>query len=333
MEIQELIQEILGTTRKAIYVISSEELFFLDKIINQVQENYLPKEAQEFNQSILYGKDVTANYILDLSREFPFFGDRKLIIVKEAQEVKDWEPLVTYAKKPLESTLLIICFSKKPDGRSSWVKQVKSMDFYYEFKSLSDYQLPGFIKSTAKELDIKMDDEAQMLLVDYIGNDLATIQNELEKLKLNISKSHKVTKDDISRFIGVSKEFNVFELQKAISLKDHRKIFWICSNMAHHSKTNPLIATIAGLFNHFQKLWIAKIYGNLNDDDLNKIMKLPFKYFIKEYREAAQRFSIANIELAINLLKEYDLKAKGMNHRNASDQDLYCELALKINLL
>lgn len=342
MEIQELLNEILSQKHKPIYLISTEELFFIDKLVQTIQDQYLAKEFQEFNQSILYGKDVEAREVVELAREFPFFGDRKVIIVKEAQDikkqkegqnVKTWEPLVAYAKQPLSSTLLLICFSKKPDGRSSWVKQIKDLGFYFEFKALADYQLPSFIKSALKELKIDMDEECQMLLMDSIGNDLSTIYNELEKLKLNIAKGQKVTKEEINRFIGISKEFNVFELQKAISLKDHRRIYWISKNMGANSKNNPLIATIGALFNHFQKIWIAKAYSNMDDEELNKILKLPYKNFIKDYRMAASKYSMNGIEKAIGLLKDYDLKSKGMYHRSVSEQDLYLEMALMINQL
>ncbi len=333
MDVHELIKELLSPQHKAIYVISSEELFFIDKLVDTIQNQYLAKEFQEFNQSVIYGKDSNAKSIVDLAHEFPFFGEKKLIIVKEAQEIKEWDPLVAYAKQPLFSTLLVVCFSRKPDGRSSWVKQIKEMGFFVEFKALSDYQLPAFVKSAIKELQIEMDEECQMLLMDSIGNDLSTIYNELEKLKLNIVKGQKVSKEDINRFIGISKEFNVFELQKAISQKDHGKVFWISRNMGQHAKSNPLIATIGALFNHFQRIWITKVYQNMNDDELNKILKLPFKGFIKEYREAAMKYSLANIEKSIHILKEYDLKSKGMYQRNNNEEDLYLELALMINQL
>ncbi len=342
MEVQEIIKEILGQQHKPIYVISTEELFFIDKLVQTIQDQFLAKEFQEFNQSVVYAKDTDARSVIDQAREYPFFGDRKLIIVKEAQDitkqkegqdVKTWEPLIAYAKQPLLSTLLVICFSKKPDGRTSWVKQIKDLGFFTEIKPLSDYQLPAFIKSAIKELKIEMDEECQMLIMDSIGNDLSTIYNELEKLKLNIPKGQKVTKDDINRFIGISKEFNVFELQKAINNKDRKKIYWISKNMAKNSKNNPLIATIGALFNHFQKIWITKVYGNVNDDELNKILKLQFKNFIKDYRSAANQYSLASLEQGISLLKEYDMKSKGMYHRSISEQDLYLELALKINQL
>jgi DNA polymerase-3 subunit delta len=333
MDVQELIKEILSPKHKAVYVVSSEELFFIDKLVQTTLDQYLEKDFQEFNQSVLYGKDTNARAIMDQAREFPFFGEKKLIIVKDAQDVKEWDGLTNYAKQPNASTLLIICFSKKPDGRSSWVKQIKDLGFLIEFKSLSDYQLPAFIKSAIKELKIEMDEESQMLLMDSIGNDLATIYNELEKLKLNIGKGQKVGKDEISRFIGISKEYNVFELQKAISYKDHKRIYWIAQNMGQHSKANPIIATIGALFNHFQRIWFAKVYDKMNDDELSKLLKLPFKSFIKEYREAAGKYSLPGIERAINLLKEYDLKSKGMYLRNATEQELYLELSLKINQL
>lgn len=333
MEVQELIKEILSPQHKALYVISTQELFFIDKLVQTIQDQFLDKDFQEFNQAILHGKDMNANNIIDQAREFPFFGNQKLIIVKEAQDVKDWEPLVGYAKHLNKSTLLIICFSKKPDGRSVWVKQIKDLGFFIEIKPLSDYQLPAFIKSAIKELQIDMDEESQLLLMDSIGNELSTIYNELEKLKLNIVKGHKVSKDDINKYIGISKEFNVFELQKAISLRDHRKIYWICKNMSQHIKTHRLFTTVGALFAYFQKIWITKVYNKMNDVELNKLLKLPYPNFIKEYRTAAASYSLDDIERTINLLKEYDLKSKGLYQGNTREEDLYLELALKINQL
>ena len=330
MEFKELIKEISSAHCKPIYVVSSEELFFVDKLIQFIGTQSLSKEQQEFNQSTLYGKETSVNAIIDLAREYPFMGEKRVILVKEAQEIKNWEALIQYAKHPLNSTLLVVCFSKKPDGRSSWVKQLKESGYYHEWKGLSDFQIPAFIKESAKEMELVLEEEAQQLLLEYIGNDLANIINELEKLKLIRSQNKKITKEDIVKYIGISKEYNVFELQKAISTKDHRKIYWISNNMAQHHKSNPLIATIGALFNHFHRIWICKIYQKMNDDDLNKILKLAFKNFIKEYRDAATLYSLANIESAFQLLSDYDLKIKGLYNRSATEKDLYLELALKI---
>lgn len=343
MEIQELIQEILGPKRKSLYVVSSEELYYLDKLVQSIQDHFLPEEAREFNQSVFFGRDTSLRNVLDLAREYPFFGDQKLIIVKDAQDIKnskegggeakDWENLSGYAKNPMPSTLLLILFSKKPDGRLSWVKQVKELGYLIEFKKISDFQLPSLLKILLKDLKLDLDEECQRILIDSIGNDLATIQNELEKLKLNSTPGKKVTRDELTRYIGISREFNVFELQKAMNQKDRRQIYWISKNMAQHAKNNPLIATVGALFNHFQRIWITKTHAALSDDELSKLLKLPFKSFLKEYRDASTKYTLENIEQAIAILKRIDLKSKGMYTRNSNESDLYLELALEFNQL
>jgi DNA polymerase-3 subunit delta len=333
VEFQQLIKEMLGTSPKPLYVITTEEPFFLERIVESILENYLDKTSQEFNQTVIYGRDSSAEAICDAAREIPFFGDKKLIIVKEAQEIKDFKSFSAYAKRPQTSTLLCICFSKKLDGRLTWVKELKELDYLIEIKSLTDYQLPAFYKNTIKEFDLQLDDEAFMLLLEYIGNDLSTLFNELAKLKLNIPKGNRITKDIITRFIGISKEFNVFELQKALSAKDHQRIYWISKNMAPSIKSGTLPVIIGAMFSYFQKVWLARNYQSYSDEELSKLLKLPFKTFLVEFRQAITHYTIPKIEQSIQLLKEYDLKSKGMNQRNVPPGDLFTELVLQLTQL
>jgi len=333
MEWKELLKELTGNQLKPVYLVSSEELFFVDKLIHLVSYNLLPKEQLDFNMASLYGKDTSLKNILDQAREFPFLGERKIVLVKEAQDLKDWELLPAYLKKPNPSTLLIVIFTKKPDGRASWVKSAKESGFWHEWKPISDYQLPTFLVDLTKEMNLKFDDQALGLLLEYIGNDLSTIYNELEKLKLNVVEGSKTGKIEIEKYIGVSKEFNVFELHKALNSKDQTKSFRIFNNLAIHSKSNPIISTIASLFNHFNRIWITKMNFSKSDDELSKLLKLPFKNFVKDYREASTKYSINQIEQVFEFLNEYDLKSKGLFNQSTSEKDLYIEIALHFTRL
>ncbi len=332
MEYHALVKELLGDKHKPVYIIVSEEIFYLDRIAEALLKERIPVEQQDFNQMVVYGKDIQAKGILDYAREYPFMGERKLLLVKDAHEVKEWEPLVGYLKSSNPTCLLVLLFSKKPDGRSSWVKLVKDLGCFFEYKPLGDYQISGFVSELCKEFGIKLTDDASLLLIESIGNDMSTYYNELAKLKLNVASGKQVDRDMISKFVGISKEFNVFELQRALSKKDTQKIYWIASNMSRQLKANPLLVTVAALFNHFQRIWLAKVYHSMNDDELSKQLKLAFKSFLKEYREAASLYTLDQIENAISVLKEYDLKSKGMNTKS-SEGDLYIELALNLSNL
>ena len=333
MEWKELLNELTGNQLKPIYLVSSEELFFIDKLIHLASNKLLPKEQLDFNLASLYGKETNIKNILDLAREFPFMGERKIILVREAQDIKDWDLLSAYIKKPNPSTVLIILFTKKPDGRASWVKLAKESGYWHEWKSIPDYQLPSFLADLSQEMNLKMDAHAQALLLEDVGNDLSTISNELEKLKLNVAEGFKIGKIEIEKYIGVSKEFNVFELQKALSIKDKTKSFRIFNNLAIHSKSNPIIATIASLFNHFNRIWLTKVNLTKSDDELSKLLKLPFKTFVKEYREASSNYSLHEIERVFAFLNEYDLKSKGLFNQSTTERELYIEIALHFNRL
>ncbi len=332
MEYQALLKELLSDRHKPLYVIVSDENFYLERIADALLKERIPAEQQDFNQLLVYGRDIEAKGIVDFAREYPFMGERKLILVKDAQEIKDWEPLIGYAKSSNPTSLLVMLFGQKPDGRSSWVKTVKDLGFLYEFKAPGDYQIPKFVNELANEFDLKFDEDACLLLIESIGNDLSTYYNEMAKLKLNVLPGKRVDRETVSRFVGISKEFNMFELQRAFSKRDKHSIYWIASNMSKQKKANPLLGTVAGLFLHFQKIWLAKVYISQNDDELSKILKLAFKSFLKEYRTAAGLYSLDQIEKAISILKEYDLKSKGMNTK-ASEEDLYIELALSLSNL
>lgn len=332
-EYQNLLKEFTASRIKPVYLISSEEVFFLDRIADFLCKNFIPLEMQDFNLSVLYGREIQASGVIDQARAFPFMGDKRLILVKSAHEVKDWELLSSYAKKPNESSVLVLLFGKKPDGRSSWVKALKENGFYHELKGIPDYQLHSFVNQMINEAQLKIDDEALRILVEFVGNDLSGYYNELEKLKLNLGSSNKITPDFIAEYVGLNKEFNVFELQKAISLRNTKNIYWIAKNMGSQSKRNPIFMTLGALLRHFQKIWIAKRNIKLNDDELSKILKLPFKSFVKEYREAASLYSITGLENAFSVLKKFDLKAKGVDSVSASEEDLYIELAISISHL
>lgn len=332
-EYQNLFKEFTASRIKPVYLISSEEVFFLDRIADFLCKNFIPLEMQDFNLSVLYGREIQASGVIDQARAFPFMGDKRLILVKSAHEVKDWELLSSYAKKPNESSVLVLLFGKKPDGRSSWVKTLKENGFYHELKGIPDYQLHSFVNQMINEAQLKIDDEALRILVEFVGNDLSGYYNELEKLKLNLGSSNKITPEFITEYVGLNKEFNVFELQKAISLRNTKNIYWIAKNMGSQSKRNPIFMTLGALLRHFQKIWIAKRNIKLNDDELSKILKLPFKSFVKEYREAASLYSISGLENAFSVLKKFDLKAKGVDSVSATEEDLYIELAISISHL
>jgi DNA polymerase-3 subunit delta len=181
------------------------------------------------------------------------------------------------------------------------------------------------------EMNLEIEDLALNLLLEYIGNDLGTYHNELNKLNLILKSGQKIDEQTVTKFIGVSKEFNVFELQKALSLRDQPRSCWIAKNMSNQVKTNPLIMTIGALFNHYQRIWLTKIYGKLGDEELNKIVKLPFKSFLKEYRDASAKYSLQSLEKSISILKKYDLKSKGYQTGAAREEDLYMELVMHLS--
>ncbi len=321
----------LTNSRKPVYLIVSEEHYYLDKVLQKLQDQFIPPEARDFNLLVTLARETGVPALLDLAREFPFLSDRRLIIAREAQEVKDWEPLIAYLSRPNPACLLVLLFSGKPDGRMAWVKKAKELAQYTELKSLSDGQVSGFVKALAKEKGLSFEDDAVDLLVDYIGNDPSAFDNEFDKLAIIASKGKKISRDDVTRFSGLSREFNVFELQRALAKRDKADIYRIASNMANQTKVSPLVMTVGALFRYFQKVWFAKVYERKPDDELSKLLGLSSRYFLSEYREAAANYPLFAIEMAFGILKSIDHRGKGMDTGAAGEGDLYLEMVLRLS--
>ncbi len=330
MDFSSILKELKSGKWRPAYLLAGEEPYFVDQILDFAQEKIIPEGERDFNMMVVYGKDTNARAVVESCRQFPFMGEKKLVGVREAQDIRDWDALDAYLKNPSASTILILAFkNKKPDGRASWVKTMKDKFVYFESKSLYDSQIPGFIADLARENGISMDQDAIGLMAEYIGNDLGHLHNEIQKIRLN-HDSGRITRDIISDMIGISKEFNVFELCKTFSRKDPRRAYQIALNLAVHIKSNPLVPTISSIYNHFNKIWGVKIYASRTDQELMSLMKIPFPAFVKEYREAAGLYTLAELERIFGVLETYDLKSKGVDTGNTSQENLLLEMVLAI---
>lgn len=328
----QLVREFRSGKLKSVYFITGDENYQIDKLIKLAETNVIPDTEKDFNLQVFYGKDSSARQVVEACRERPFVGNFKLVIVKEGQEIRNWEDIIPYIKNPPEYSSLIISYKqKKPDGRSAWVKSIKEQAVYFESKSLFDYQLPAFIKDLAHGMKINLDQDAISLLAEYVGNNLSHIENELEKLKLVSQAKDKIGADIIAQYIGISRENNVFELCKAFSQNDKHLVYSIMYNIASNMKANPLIPMISSLFNHFQKIWMCKHYHKKSDAELISILKLSFASYLQAYKSAASRYSFESLNSIFELFKEYDFKSKGINSGSSDQGEIFKEFVIKLN--
>ncbi len=331
MSFQAIIKDIQNRKFKPIYLLHGEEPFFIDEIANALEAYVLSEEEKSFNFSILYGKDTDINTITDTAMRYPMMADKQLVIVREAQELKNIGDLQRYAEHPVESTILVLCHKyKKVDGRIKLSTNIAKTGVVFESKSLYDNQIPEWIATYLQHHKLNASNDVCRLLAENLGNDLSKITNELEKLTLNLEPGSNVTKDNIDKYIGISKEYNVYELQKALSEKDGLKSIKIAMNMASNLKKNPLIVTISSLGSYFTKVYLLHFAKGMSDQEQLKILKLGSPFFLKEYKAAAARYSLAQCETIINTIKDFDLKSKGLENVNTTHEELLKELCARI---
>ncbi len=331
-EYSDVIKELKSKIYHPIYFLEGDEAYFIDSISNFIEQKVLTESEKSFNQFILYGKDTSVNQINDYVRGYPMMGTYQVVIVKEAQNIKvdEWELLLPYFDKPLKSTILVLCHKhKKLDKRKKFIKTIVDRSVFVTADKIYDSKLPQWIVNFIKEEGFKINEPAATLMAEFVGNDLNRIATEVEKLLINIPKEKTIDIDDISKNIGLSREYNSFELNRAIAYRDVLKANRIIKYFASNPKNNPAVLVIGTLFAYFQKVYVAHSFGARDKNTVASAIGInPF--FADEYLVAMRNYPPKKTEIVLQTIGEYEMKFKGVNSAYATHDELMKEMIFKI---
>ncbi len=331
MTAEKILSELKAGSYHPVYFLMGEESYYIDLITNYISEHVLDEGEKSFNQTVLYGKDTDTAGIINTAKRYPMMAERQVVIVKEAQNLKDIDDLVYYVKQPLKSTLLVINYKyKKLDKRKVLYNELKEHAVVFESNRLYDDKIPGWISAYLSTRNINIESKASRLLTEFLGNDLSKIVNELEKLIITMEgPGNTITSALIERNIGISKDYNNFELQKALIQKDALKAFRIVDYFDKNQKNNPYVVTIAILFAFFSKVLNLHFLKDRSKGNVALALRVS-PYFVSDYQAAARRYDPRKTVEVIALLREYDLKSKGVGNVSTPPGDLLRELIYKI---
>jgi len=331
MTYNQIIKDLENKNFKPIYFLHGEEPYYIDKITNYIVNNVLSESEKSFNQTIFYGRDTNVPTIINAAKRFPMMSSNQVVVVKEAQYLNKLEDLIYYVEKPLKSTLLVIAYKhKKVDKRRKLFNTLKKKDFTYESTKLYDNKIPGWITNYLKERNYDITPKASLLLTEYLGSDLSKITGALEKIFITLSPDiRKIDLETIEENIGISKDFNNFELTNALSVKDILKANRIVNYFAANPKNNPTTLTISSLHSFFSKILAYHSLKNRSSVIIASELKI-HPFFVNEYKRAAANYGSQKIIEIISLLREYDLKTKGWGNTGISPGILLKELIFKI---
>jgi DNA polymerase-3 subunit delta len=320
---EEIISDLKNRIFKPVYFLAGEEPYYIDLITSYIEENVLPESEKAFNQIILYGEDTNIPAVIDTARRFPMMSSHQVIIVKEAQSLKKPDDLILYLEKPLLSTILVFCYKYKSlDKRTKLYRTLETNGAYFDSPKIRDYLIPGWIERYLMTKGIKTDPSAGAMLTEYLGTDLHKIVNELDKLIITLPPDKPViTTNLIEENIGISKDYNNFELQKAIGEKNVLKANMIVYHFANNLKDNPITLTIASLFGYFSKLLTYHYLTDKSKNNVAAMLKVN-PYFVKDYENAASKYNVARTVQIISILRTYDMKSKGFGDAGTDHGDL-----------
>ncbi len=353
-EVTQILTDLKRKIFKPVYFLSGEEAYYIDLISDYIEKNVLDESEQEFNQTILYGKDADMNAIISAAKRFPMMSEYQVVIVKEAQNLKELgktaggddeeeevdtkskkgasapNPLIGYLQQPQPSTILVFCYKYKTiDKRSVVYKSLQKNHVFLETKKMYDNQIPEWITSFVQEKKFKIGPKASFLLAEFLGNDLSKISNEVEKLFINLKEGEEITADAVQDNIGISKEFNVFELQDALAKKDILKANRIINYFSANEKEHPTVMTLSTLYGYFSKILVYHFAPDKSKFAVAQTLGVnPF--FVDGYAKAAQNYNTAKLKAVFAYLKEYDLKTKGVDNSGVNNGELMKELIFKI---
>ncbi len=340
MTFDQILNDLRNKVYHPVYFLMGEEPYYIDEISDLIEDHVLNDMEKEFNQSILYGKDVDVATILSYAKRYPMMSNYQVVIIKEAQSIKDLirkedkedvkDPFLTYLENPLPSTILVFCHKYKSlDKRSKVYKVISKKAVVFDSKKIYDDKVSGWITAFAKTKGYPVNPAAAQVLADHLGNDLSRVANEMKKLFLNVKKGEEINVKHVEENVGISKDFNVFEFNNAVAKKDILRANRIAEYFGSNPKSNPAIVVLASLFGFFSKLMM---YHGLKDKSQSSVASglgiNPF--FVKEYTAAARLYSADKTIRIISLLREYDAKLKGVDSVNADDGELLRELTWKI---
>ncbi len=330
---EEICRDIVAGNFQPVYVLMGEEPFFIDKITDLLVDNVLKEEERDFNQIIMYGVDVDAATIINAARRFPMMSKYQLVVVREAQLVHDIELLTNYVKNPLQSTVLVVNYKYKTlDRRKSLATATEKVGVLFDSKKVPDYKMPGFITSLMQQRSISIDPKAAQMLSDFLGNNLSRLSKELDKLALVLPEgaSKRITPELVEQNIGISKEYNNFELIKAIATKDILKANRIAQYFEKNQKNNPIQMTLPVIFNYFSNLMICYYTKDKSEAGLMSALGLRGSFQLKDYTLGLRNYSAMKVFNLISEIRMTDARSKGVDNYSASGPDLLKELLYKI---
>ncbi|GHC62641.1 DNA polymerase III subunit delta [Ulvibacter litoralis] len=326
---KEIVTSIKQGNIQPVYFLMGEEAYYIDAISDFIEKSVLSEEEKGFNQMVLYGRDVSIDDIMSHAKRYPMMAERQVIIVKEAQDLsRTIENLVPYVDNPQPTTVLVFCYKYKTlDKRKKLSKTIAKKGVLFESKKLYENQVPDWIRRVLAGRGYTITPKAAQMLVEFLGNDLGKINNELEKLQLILKPGEQITPHIIEENIGISKDFNNFELQNAIGEKNIKKAFAIVQYFAQNPKSNPMVMTVALLYSFFSKL--LKYHALSNKGEAARALGVS-PYFIKDYQVAARNYPMKKVSAVIASIRDIDMKSKGVGVANISQGDLLKELLVAI---
>lgn len=330
MSVEKILQDWKKLQFKPVYWLEGEEEYYIDQLVDYAESRILSAEEAGFNLTVFYGKDADWPAVINACRRYPMFAERQVVILKEAQQMRDIDKLEAYIDKPLSSTVLVVAYKeKKVDGRSRLARLLKEKAELFSTKKLYENQLPEWTSGLIRGKGYDITQKALLLLVDHIGNDLSRINNEVDKLLVNLAGSKRITEDDIERYVGVSKEYNVFELQDAFAKKDKVKAVRIIQYFEGNPKAGPIQLILPSIYNFFSKVYM--IFGQPARDEKGVASAIGVNpFFVKDYLAAVRNYGYEGIEHGLLLLHAYNLKSVGVGTAGAEDASLLKELVVKI---
>jgi DNA polymerase-3 subunit delta len=330
-EVVKIVNDIKAGNIKPIYFLMGEEPYYIDKLSEYIEANILSEEEKGFNQTVLYGRDVSIEHIVSTAKRYPMMADRQVVIVKEAQELsRTIDKIESYVENPMPSTVLVFCYKYKTlDKRKKVTKLLAKNGIVYESKKLYENQVGDWIKRVLAGKKYTIEPKASAMLVEFLGTDLSKINNELEKLQIILPVGSVISAKDIEENIGFSKDYNVFELRKAIGERNQLKAYKIAENFAQNPKDNPLVMTTGLVFGFFIQL--LKYHGLKDKNPKNVASVLGVNpFFLKDYDVAIKNYPMRKVSQIVASLRDTDVKSKGVGANSLSQADLLREMLYKI---